>query len=309
MANKNNLNLHKSILITGVSGYLGSRLSKHLISKDYKVIGLIRKTTQLSRLTNFSHKMNLVTLNDNAHDNVNILKSVFENNLIETVIHCATSYGRKGESYDEIRYANYFFPKDILDIGKSRSLKSFINTHTLLDRNTNSYSKTKYELWDYLKKSHQYLKIYNMALEHFYGPGDDSSKFVSWLIKNFLENTKTLPLTLGEQKRDFIYIDDVIEAYMAVLNHDKTISPKSYTDDYEIGTGKLTTIKECVLLIHKLCGAPSTLLDFGKIPYRSDEKMEFKVNLQSIKSLGWSAKTPLETGLKATIDFERKNRT
>ena len=49
----------------------------------------------------------------------------------------------------------------------------------------------------------------NIGLEHFYGPNDDDSKFVSYIIHNLLNEVEKIDLTKGKQKRYFIYIDDV----------------------------------------------------------------------------------------------------
>ena len=53
-----------------------------------------------------------------------------------------------------------------------------------------------------------------MKFDHFYGPGDSSFKFPIMIINQCLKNEKKIKLTKGIQLRDFIYIDDLIRAYM-----------------------------------------------------------------------------------------------
>ena len=61
------------------------------------------------------------------------------------------------------------------------------------------------------------IKTINMQLEHFYGPGAGDANFISAMINRLIHNDPRIDLTLGEQKRDFIYIDDVVDAYLEVL--------------------------------------------------------------------------------------------
>lgn len=79
------LNNHKTILLTGVTGFLGSNLLEALLAEDYTIIGLKRSTSDVWRIKEFLGNSNL-TLIDN--DNVSIEK-IFAENEIGTVIHTA----------------------------------------------------------------------------------------------------------------------------------------------------------------------------------------------------------------------------
>ena len=70
-----------------------------------------------------------------------------------------------------------------------------------------------------------------------YGPNDDENKFVLFLIKKILQN-ESIQLTKCEQKRDFIYIDDLVEAYfLAVENFDNSLSQIFY--EHEVSSGEV----------------------------------------------------------------------
>lgn len=73
---------------------------------------------------------------------------------------------------------------------------------------------------------------------------------------------------------------------------------------FEVGTGRAVKIRELVETIKTLCLNNHTTLNFGKIPYRSNEVMESKVDLQSLLALGWKPKYDLVDGLKEMIDME-----
>ena len=137
-----------------------------------------------------------------------------------------------------------------------------------------------------------------MRLEHFYGPGDNDSKFTSYVINSCIENIPNLELTLGEQKRDFIYIDDVISAYLILLGKMDTFSDEF--NEFDVGSGEAISIKDFVKIVHQLTHSQS-FLDFGAIPYRKGEVMLSEINIEPLNQLGWECKTKLEQGLELTL--------
>jgi len=142
-----------------------------------------------------------------------------------------------------------------------------------------------------------------MALEHFYGPGDDKSKFISWVIDQIIIQAENVPLTGGEQTRDFSYVTDVVSAFIAVINQIGKMSAGFHS--FEVGSGESVSIKNLVLMISKHCSPHKTHFNFGALPYRANELMESTVNTQPLLSLGWSPKVKLEQGLFQTIVEER----
>lgn len=61
--------------------------------------------------------------------------------------------------------------------------------------------------------SNKQTKMINIKIEHMYGALDDENKFIYWLINKLKQNVEKIDLTSGVQKRDFIYIDDIVSAY------------------------------------------------------------------------------------------------
>src|SRR5437870_11566277 len=93
-----------------------------------------------------------------------------------------------------------------------------------------------------------------------YGPGDDSVKFTNYVIDAWLSNVPTLNLTEGTQERDFIYIDDVVSAYMLLLQRLASMDLSYY--DIALGSGETVSIKTLVETIHRLANS-KTNLAFG----------------------------------------------
>lgn len=289
---------NRNILLTGGTGFLGSNLLKKLIENGFNVFILLRKESKLSRIEDFVGKVKFVRT-DKAD-----LFDFFSRNEIYAIIHCATNYGRKNESPVDILEANLTLPLKLLQLGADSGVKCFVNTDTVLDMRVNCYSLSKAQFKDWLRTYSDRMVCVNVALEHFYGPDDTPSKFITWVIQSLIKETDRIALTLGEQKRDFIYIDDVANAFMRILS-DSMIRKNGFVS-YDIGTGSLISIVDFVLMIKKLLGNESTVLDFGAIPYRENEVMESNVNLSAIKALGWRPAISLADGLRKTIDFERR---
>ena len=294
-----------TILLTGATGFLGSHLLNRLLAEKFPVVVLKRRQSNLRRIQPVLGAVKAVyDLEDQG------IVRAYGEQPIDIVAHCATDYGRKNTDALQIVQANLILPLTLLQEGKKHGLKIFLNTDTLLDKRINDYSLSKRQFSDWLhnasNQGEKGLIGINVALEHFYGPDDDSSKFVSWLIDCLFKKVDKIPLTSGEQKRDFIYIDDVVEAFMKILG--KAEGLRSGFHRYEVGTGHTTAIKDLVNSISKLCGPHMTQLDFGRLAYRPNEVMDSKVDLGPLTELGWSAKIALDEGLRQTVEKERELR-
>ena len=287
----------KKILMTGITGFLGSQLAKKLLSNGYEVIALKRKTSSLEKIESVLSRVILYDLEN--IDFVEIFKSHPE---IDIIIHTATCYGRNNESTFQITEANTSFPLRLLDAAISSGINSFINTDTTLEKSLNKYSlsKNQFREWGKYYSLQNEIHFKNLKLEHFYGPGDGESKFTTYVINNCLDkNIPELKLTLGEQKRDFIYIDDVVSAYMILLEKNNTFSDGF--KEFEIGSGHAVSIKYFATTVHRLSES-DCILNFGAIPYRKKEVMLSEANITALTGLGWTCKIALEQGLKMTIE-------
>jgi CDP-paratose synthetase len=291
--------MSKTILLTGGTGFLGSHLAKRLVYEGFDVIIIKRSTSKLSPLESIINQVRFYGL-----DSIDIEK-IFQENVIDIIIHCATNYGRFAVPPTDIIQANLFLPLKILQIAENYPVKTFINTDTILDKRVSYYSLSKKHFLDWLSLFSQKMVCISVALEHFYGPFDDRSKFVSKIILDLLHEVDFIDLTLGEQKRDFIYIDDVVEAFMTLVNFSFDVPNNLYR--YEIGTGKNIEIREFVQTVKTMTGNKVTRLNFGMLPYRENEIMESHVDISMLSRLGWQPQISLVEGLKYTIDQERSS--
>jgi CDP-paratose synthetase len=288
--------MSKQVLLTGITGYLGSRLAEALVDKGYRVVALKRRTSALQRIEPL---LASVTLHD--LEELDFAKFFETHEKFDAIIHTATCYGRNGESVEQIFEANTAFPLRLLEAAIAASVATFLNTDTSLDKDVNPYSLSKKQFmeWGRYFASQKKVRFINARLEHFFGPYDDCSKFPMHVITSCLANVPELPLTAGEQKRDFIYIDDVVEAYLAIL--EASGSGVDHFVEYGVGSGEAVSIRQFVELVHRLTSS-STRLHFGAYPYRENESMFLQADTEALKKLGWSCKHTLEQGLKLSME-------
>lgn len=234
------------------------------------------------------------------------IEEIFEKHKVDVILHCATNYGRKENDNLTTVEANLLLPLKLLELGRRYNTKIFINTDTILDKGVNTYSLSKNQFKEWLKEYSNDLICCNIALEHFYGPNDNTTKFVSYVIDTFVNEKDELPLTLGFQKRDFIYIDDVVDAMIIILK--ACSNKKNGFYHYEIGTGDALSIRHFVELIKELTNNSKTIIQYGAIPYRDNEIMSCSSDIEAISKLGWSCKYSLVQGLKETIKIEKETK-
>jgi len=290
-----------NILLTGATGFLGSNLLTRLVGDGHKVTILVRNSSSFQRITPLLDRITIYTIGDSG------LYDLFHINKIETVIHCATNYGRGNADPAELLEANLTMPLQLLHAGCDAGVRCFINTDTILDKSVSDYALSKNQFHEWFGRYAQKMVCVNVALEHFYGPHDDATKFVSYIVKQLLDGVDSIDLTLGEQKRDFIYIDDIVSAFLRII--DSCASLKSGYIGYEVGTGITISIRDFVELAKQITGNTRTQLNFGAIPYRKNEPMETVVNTDAIRALGWLHSTSLANGLSEIVAQERETRT
>lgn len=275
---------------------MGSNLLRKFLSEGFNVVILARETSDFSRIKENLDKIRVLYVESCDYE------KIFKDFRVDAVVHCATNYGRKMESPLSILEANLTLPLKLLQVGKSNGLRCFINTDTILDKRIDFYSLSKSQFKDWLKLYSDKLMCVSVSLEHFYGPNDDDSKFVTWVIQSLIRGIPQIDLTLGYQKRDFIYVDDVSNAFAAILRN--AISKGGGFQSYEVGAGDPVSIRDFIGLIKRITKNTRTRLNFGAIPYRENEIMEYKTDITGVKSLGWYPKVSLREGLSKTVEFE-----
>ena len=293
----------KNILLTGATGFLGSHLLRRILEKtNYSVIVIKRSFSNVFRIEKelLNTRVRYYNIDKTA------LSDIFNSNKIDIIIHCATEYGRSKEnSAFSVLETNLMFPISILEKAVENNVECFINTDSYFNKENMSYSyllnyslsKKSLNLW--LKNYSKKIKIINMVLEHIYGKDDGKNKFTTYLFQKIaLERVSAIDLTYGDQKRDFIYVEDVCDAYLKAI--DFSASNKFRYRSFNVGTGKAVSIKKFASYI-KETSSSSTFLNFGAIPYRDDEIMLSVADTSEIENIGFKPAYTFQTGINETL--------
>ena len=293
----------KKILLAGATGFLGGYLARKLVSDGYELYVSVRGSSNRNLLSDIAENVVFI--------DVEFIQEFMNEKSIDVVINAATNYGRNGSAYD-VFDSNVRFCIELAQHSISNGVKLFINTDTFFNIKDDKYdylneyvlSKRHAVEWLKMLSMAGSMKVVNLKLGHLYGKGDADGKFLTWLIKelNKTEN-EVIKLTLGEQKRDFIHVSDVSDAYSYIVDCD--IKPQF--SELDVCTGHLTSIRDFVEtlsreLVNSGCVLKCPELKFGAIAYRKGEIMIPESSSEKINDLGWSYKVSVLEGIKDLVN-------
>ncbi len=145
-----------------------------------------------------------------------------------------------------------------------------------------------------------------LRITNTYGPRHqmmhDEYGVLNWFIRKALDND-TIPV-FGDGKilRDFLFIDDLVEALLKTA-----ATPGAYGDIYNVGSGKGVSFQELAAIIEALAGRGNV----RHTPFTQERKEvepgDYIANIAKLsKATGWTPTVPLSEGIARTLDFYRK---
>lgn len=295
------------ILLTGATGYLGSHLVNGFVEDGHDVTILLRRVSNTSRIAALLGHLRCYEIE--AGGTEALFKEVRN---LDIVVHAATSYGRNGETPLVVAEANTLFPLRILDLACANGVETFVNTDSFYVNEITydflanyALSKRQFAEWGHRYAEAKRLRFLNVRLEHSFGPGDDESKFVNWIVRECIADTETIELTEGLQQRDFIFIDDVVSAFKVLVTNAGSLNAGWMA--LGLGTGHAVTVRHFVELVHRLSSSKARLL-FGAKPSRRGEIMRSCADNSLLSEMGWSPVFDLETAVRTLITFKSGRR-
>lgn len=302
-----------SILITGGAGFIGANLVNKLLSLGYKNINLIiRRSTNLQRLKNVLTQVNLreIDILDRS-----ALKKIVERINPSVIFHLATySQYRDQEASQDMVDVNIKGTLNLLMATKNINYKIFVNTGSSSEYGTKGTSMREDDLLEPISfyaatKASATLLCQVFAREYrkpivtlrpfsVYGPYEENERFIPTIIKSLIEN-KSIKLTSGNQRRDFIYIQDVIDIYIKTISQGKELSGQILN----MGTGIEYTNDDVVQALFKITGKKVTV-EKGAFPNRLWDTSHWVADISKTKKLlNWKPKFTLEEGLRQTCKW------
>lgn len=290
------------ILLTGASGFLGSALARHWAAAGHELALLLRPTSSVRRIRTVQTQCRIARCADD--DEIHTLVAEF---APDAVVHTACCYGRNQQTALEVFDANVRLGMVLLQAllsGAPDRGVDFLNTGSVLGAEVSLYalSKAQFAQWGIrlAAQAGPPLRFIDARLQHMYGPDDDASKFTTHVLHACHDHVERLTLTPGEQRRDFIYIDDVVSAYDTLLRHAGQLAK---ADAVDVGSGEAPTVRQFVETVHAMCRSRSRL-EFGALSYRAHEAMLCQADTSRLRALGWQCRHDLRSGLRQTLDLE-----
>lgn len=332
-----------SVLITGAAGFIGSQLAYRLYKQGYDVC----------LLDNFSygHDDNLVFEDKDFTNEIyrkdirdkEFLDKLFSEKRFDVIYHFAgiTPLPDCQNNPSEAVDVNVRGTVLLLDLVKKYGIKQFVfaSTSAVYENNvdfpsvedkvekpTLLYPSTK---WSAEQFCRAYALGYNIPIIVFrfanvFGPHIDCLRtqppVMGYIIKELFYGRSPILHSTGNQERDFVYVDDLIDLAILVLKN------KSF-DIVNVSTGKTISINKIADIIKEKMGLKNIKIEYadtshywvnypelyqGAYPI-NNELLEHEVlkytclsNEHAMKKYGWNPKTTIEDGIQKTVDFSIK---
>ena len=127
-----------------------------------------------------------------------------------------------------------------------------------------------------------------------YGPRQSSRMLISQVMKALAEN-RTIDVTEGKQTRDFVYVDDVVNAILHALT-----ASGIEGDVWNVGSGEVVTVRDCLERIERLTGRHG-LIEYGKRAYIDREIFHYQLKVEeTYAAFSWRPSVMLDEGLRRT---------
>lgn len=308
-------------LITGGAGFIGSHIARKLIDNNIDVHIVDNLSTGNLENIPFVPHTNIYIKDISDYD---YIESIFQKHEFTFVIHLAAMVSvvetiekplqsnrinidasinllnlikEYNSNIKKVVFASSAAVYGKLD-GLPKSVDSQINT-------LSPYAIQKYASEQYTKIYHDLYNIPTVSLRFFniYGPRQnpksDYSGVLSILNQKFSEKQKFTFFGDGEQTRDFVYIDDLIQAFWLVLNSDEVNG-----EIFNVGTGRQTTLNE-------VFGVFQENYNYS-IPYeyKDERKGDIKysyADITKLEKIGYSPRYTINEGIREYLRYNKNN--
>jgi dTDP-glucose 4,6-dehydratase len=299
--------MKKKILIVGGTGFLGYHLCKNFLKLKYDVSSLSKsKPKKIRKLSNVKYFYGNIAKEKNI--------KFLENKNFNFVINC-------GGYVDHVNIkktltSHFYGCKNLYEVFSKKKIETFIQIGSSTEYGKNNspqkeslkgkpsgiYGRSKLKATNFLFSTLRKKEFPFVVLRFYqiYGPYQDNNRFISFVINSCM-NDKKFPCSEGKQYRDFLYIDDAVNAVEKSLGN-----KQAYGKIINVGYGKPIQLKEIIKIIkHKIKrGTPK----FGEISLRINEPKTVYPNLhRSKKYLKWIPKISFKKGILKTINFYKNN--
>lgn len=300
------MKLDAPALVTGATGYIGRNLVEKLKASGRSVIAVVRPESNTSWLKD--NGIEIVYYTKKSADFFLQIKAARPSTVFHLASHVVVDH--KTSDINDLVESNILFGLELAEACNDAGCKSFINTGTYW-QNFNSddynpvclYAATKQAYQDILKfyADAKNFRICTLKLYDVYGPNDVRKKILN-LIKDAMRNKIPLSMSPGMQRVNFVYIDDVVNAFL-IAEQRMINCDHGCFEEFAVRYSEDVSLVELVSLISNLTKY-NLPIQFGSRPYRSREVM---IPWSGVPLPGWEPKIDLRTGMAEFFAEEIQN--
>jgi len=303
--------LRGPILVTGASGFVGANLFKMIAREREDVLAIVQREKGWRLAEVPDEKVIAVDLNNFA-----AIKHLVATSEPQTVFHCA-AYGAYSfeQDSDLILQTNFLSAVKLVEELRRNRISAFVHAGSSSEYGTNCsgpseeakcipnspYSVSKVSINSYLEYAGKQsgFPAINLRLYSVYGPLEDTSRLIPTLVKRASEGTLP-PLVEPRTSRDFVYIDDVCDAFILAA---AKMNPGLYGESLNIGSGTKTTIADLVQVTREIFEVDE-VPEYNTMTARQWDLADWYADpSKAADVIGWTASTPLSEGLLLTGDW------
>jgi dolichol-phosphate mannosyltransferase len=290
-------------LVTGAAGFVGAVLARRLAADGHQVETLVRPGSNLWRLAGLDAGVHEVDLAEEP-----AVSALVNRIRPEWIFHLAAHGAYPSQThFGEMVRTNVLGTLHLVESCVRVGFEALVNigssseygftdhapTEDEEPRPSSDYAVTKLTATLYCRAAaaRSGFSIPTLRLYSVYGPFEEPSRFVPRLAERGL--SKALPpLVSPDVARDFVFVDDVVEACLAAAGRPRP-EPGAV---YNVGTGRQTTIREAVEIARRTLSIDS-VPEWGTMPNRSWDTSVWVANPAKIeRELGWRSRTTFEEG-------------
>jgi dolichol-phosphate mannosyltransferase len=298
-------------LVTGAAGFIGANLARRVSAEGHETHLLVREQEDAWRLRPaFDARVHQADLRD--RDAVmRVVKAVRP----EWIFHCAV-YGAYSWQRDAPRIVdtNVDGTAHLLDACLAEGFAAFVNTGSSSEYGfkafapsesdapepNSDYARAKLLATEYCARMARQrdARVVTLRLYSVYGPYEQPGRLMPALL-TAARSGRLPPLAQPDTARDFVYVDDVCDAYLAAVSR-----PLDRPDAvFNVGTGTQTTLSALVKLVRSMYGV-SAEPAWGSMPPRSWDTDVWRADITRIRAeLGWTPRHTLREGLTEFSDW------
>lgn len=312
----------KKVLITGANGFLGSHLSLGLVKKGAVIVGIIKENTRRSYLGSLTSEIKINKIKIIKSDIVDFeaMLNIFKKYKPDICLHIAAQpiVGLANKSPLSTFETNIKGTWNILEAARTSRTKAIVTASS--DKAYGEHRKLSFTEEDALLALHPHdaskscsdilTRVYahtyglNTAVTrcaNIYGPGDfNFSRIIPDTMRSAIMNRNPIIRSDGTPLRDYIYIDDVVDAYIVLA--EKLYCKKVHPGEaFNFGSCRPITVLALVKKILSVANKPNlTPVILSKSKIKGEIDRQYLSSCKASRKLGWRWRFSLGQGLEKT---------